>query len=40
MIIDPSMVYPCITAKLLSEHTAQKSREKILAEEDETSDPE
>jgi hypothetical protein len=33
LAIDPSMVHPCITTKLLGEHTANKSREKLLVEE-------
>lgn len=30
LAIDPSMVHPCITSKLLSEHTANKFREKLF----------
>ncbi|KAK4013354.1 hypothetical protein OUZ56_025626 [Daphnia magna] len=34
LAIDPSMVHPCITSKLLGEHTANKSREKLVVEDD------
>ncbi|XP_045022918.1 uncharacterized protein LOC123466885 [Daphnia magna] len=33
LAIDPSMVHPCTTSKLLSEHTAHKSREKLFVED-------
>ncbi|KAK4006358.1 hypothetical protein OUZ56_011512 [Daphnia magna] len=33
LAIDPSMVHPCITSKLQSEHTAHKSREKLFVED-------